>query len=281
MRTVNMNEISRVVKGLCMEAAWKLPDDVLASLKSAIQREESPLAKEILKQIIDNDNLAAEEKVPMCMDTGVSIVFVDLGQEVMLKGEDTLQEAIDRGVREGFEEGYLRSSVVSDPIRRINPGDNTPAVVHLRLVTGDKIKLKFMAKGGGAEHMSRMSMLSPTTTIEELEEYVVETVKIAGPNACPPVIVGVGLGGTYETVGLLAKRSLLRPLGSIHNDSFYADLERRWLEKINHIGIGPQGLGGRTTALAVHIMTARCDMSNLPVGVNFQCHAARQKFAII
>lgn len=281
MRTIKMSEISNTVKYLCMEAAWKLPADVMASLKTAMEKEESPLGKEVLRQIIENDNLAEKEQVPMCMDTGVSIIFVDLGQKVILEGEDTLEEAINNGVREGFKEGYLRSSVVNDPFRRINPGDNTPAVLHLRLVPGDQIKLSFMAKGGGAEHMSRMCILSPTATVIEIQEYVIETVRLAGPNTCPPVIVGVGLGGTYETVGLLAKRALLRPIGSHHRDPFYNDLERDLLERINRLGIGPQGVGGRITALAVHIEVALCDMSNLPIGVNFQCHSARQKVAII
>ncbi|MBU2567251.1 MAG: fumarate hydratase [Elusimicrobia bacterium] len=280
MRDINISEITGVVKKLCLDTNFVLPEDVWKKLREAQATEESPAGKDVLKQIIENDTIAEKEKIPMCQDTGLAVVFVEVGQEVHITGGD-LTDAINQGVREGYTEGYLRKSVVADPLRRKNTGDNTPAVIHTEIVSGDKLKISVIPKGGGSENMGSLAMLPPSAGVEGVKKFVVDAVKKAGSNPCPPIVVGVGIGGTFDGVALLAKRSLLRPLDSVHPDSYYAGLEKELLKEINNIGIGPQGLGGRVTALAVLIETYPCHITAIPVAVNIQCHACRRKTFII
>ncbi|MFH2070162.1 MAG: fumarate hydratase [Elusimicrobiota bacterium] len=280
MRDINISEITGVVKKLCLDTNFVLPEDVWKKLREAQATEESPTGKDVLKQIIENDTIAEKEKIPMCQDTGLAVVFVEVGQEVHITGGD-LTDAINQGVREGYTEGYLRKSVVADPLRRKNTGDNTPAVIHTEIVSGDKLKISVIPKGGGSENMGSLAMLPPSAGVEGVKKFVVDAVKKAGSNPCPPIVVGVGIGGTFDGVALLAKRSLLRPLDSVHPDSYYAGLEKELLKEINNIGIGPQGLGGRVTALAVLIETYPCHITAIPVAVNIQCHACRRKTFII
>lgn len=278
MREVAYADVVETVSRLAIEANTFLGEDVLRALEAAAAREESPLGRQVLAEILENDRLAASERLPICQDTGAAVVFVEMGEEVSIKG-GSLFDAIHAGVRKGYVEGYLRKSMVVDPLRRQNTKDNTPAIIHLELVPGDRLKITLLPKGGGAENMSRMTMLTPAHGAEGVKQFVLETVEKAGPNACPPVVVGVGIGGTFDTVGMLAKKALLRPVGSIHPDPFYAEMEKELLERINNLGIGPMGYGGRVTALAVHIEAAPCHIVSLPVAVNLQCHAARVKWA--
>jgi len=278
MREVAYADVVETVSRLAIEANTFLGEDVLRALEVAAAREESPLGRQVLAEILENDRLAASERLPICQDTGAAVVFVEMGEEVSIKG-GSLFDAIHAGVRKGYVEGYLRKSMVADPLRRQNTKDNTPAIIHLELVPGDRLKITLLPKGGGAENMSRMAMLTPAHGAEGVKQFVLETVEKAGPNACPPVVVGVGIGGTFDTVGMLAKKALLRPVGSIHPDPFYAEMEKELLERINNLGIGPMGYGGRVTALAVHIEAAPCHIVSLPVAVNLQCHAARVKWA--
>jgi fumarate hydratase subunit alpha len=241
--------------------------------------EESPAGLEVFRQLRENAIIAREEKLGICQDTGLAVFLVEIGEEVQLKKDDgltSLKEAINEGTRRGYAEGYLRKSVVEDPIRRKNTGDNTPAFIHWELVPGEKFKVTFIAKGGGAENMSAIRMFAPAAGLEGIEDFVVETVDKAGSNPCPPIIVGVGIGGNFEYVAWLAKKALLRrPLGSHNPDPFYADLEKRLLERINKLGIGPQGMGGRVTALAVHVEVFPCHIASMPAAVNIECHAHR------
>lgn len=280
MREIDVKEITNKVAQLCIEANCLLGEDVKAAVKKAIEKEESPLGKEVLKQILENAEIAAQEMVPICQDTGLAVVFLEIGNEVRFVGGD-LNEAINEGVRKGYIEGYLRKSVVKDPFRRENTKDNTPAIIHLSCVKGDKVKITVMPKGGGSENMSEVKMLTPAAGIEGVKEYVVQKVKESGANPCPPIVVGVGIGGTLEYAAFLAKKALLREIGSTHPDPFYAEMERDLLERINKLGIGPQGFGGRITALAVFIETFPCHIASLPVAVNINCHAVRHKTAVI
>jgi len=241
-----------------------------------LKKEESPLGKDILQQIVENAEIAAKEEVPICQDTGFAVIFVELGQEVRVVDGD-FNEAINEGVRQGYTDGYLRKSIVEDPIRRKNTGDNTPAVIHFEIVPGDKVKIVVAPKGGGSENMSEVKMMKPADGVEGLKRFVVERVEKSGGNPCPPVVVGVGVGGTFEKCAFLAKKALLREVGSKHPDPYYAELEAELLEKINRSGVGPQGLGGRTTALAVHIEAHPCHIASYPAAVNLNCHAARHK----
>ncbi|MEW6042215.1 MAG: fumarate hydratase [Elusimicrobiota bacterium] len=275
MHEINVTEITKAVKQLCIDSNFILPEDVWKKLKEAQAAETSPAGKEVLSQIIENDRIAEKEKIPMCQDTGLTVVFVELGQDVQITGGD-LTTAINQGVREGYTEAYLRKSVVSDPLRRKNTGDNTPAIIHTEIVPGDKLKITVIPKGGGSENMSAVAMLPPSAGIEGVKKFVLETVKKAGSNPCPPVVVGVGIGGSFDGVTLLAKKSLLRQLDSHHPDEFYAKLEKELLAEINSTGIGPQGLGGKFTALAVLIETYPCHITAIPVAVNIQCHACRR-----
>jgi len=279
MKTVSMAEVRDRIKDIVQEANFNLQDDVLKVIKEMIVIEESPTGKEIFKQILENAEIAREEKLGLCQDTGLAVFFVELGEDVRLSKDDglgSLREAITEGVRIGYKEGFLRKSVVEDPIRRKNTGDNTPAFIHWDVVPGDVFKVTFIAKGGGAENMSAIRMLTPAVGLEGIEDFVVETVEKAGPNPCPPTVVGVGVGGNFEYSAFLAKKALLRrPLGSHNTDPFYADMERRLLERINRLGIGPQGLGGRCTSLAVHVESFPCHIASMPVAVNIECHSHR------
>lgn len=280
MREIEAKKLTSAVKKLCMEANYFLGEDVLNRLKEGLKKEESPLGRDILQQIIENAEIAAEEEVPICQDTGFAVLFVELGQEVKIVGGD-FNEAINEGVRQGYIDGYLRKSIVEDPIRRKNTGDNTPAVIHLEIVPGDKVKIIVAPKGGGSENMSEVRMMKPADGVEGLKRFVIEHVEKSGGNPCPPVIVGVGVGGTFEKCAYLAKKALLREIGSKNADPFYAQLEAELLEKVNKTGVGPQGLGGRVTALAVHIEAHPCHIASYPVSVNLNCHAARHKEIVI
>jgi len=280
MREIRTELVTSTIKQMAIEAACLIPDEVLAALKEAVKREESPIGKDVLAQLIKNNDLARENQMPICQDTGTAVVFVELGQEVHITGGN-LYDAINEGVRQGYTEGYLRKSIVADPLNRKNTGDNTPAAIHIELVAGDKLKLTFLPKGGGSENMGALVMLSPSAGVEGVKKFVLETVKKAGSNPCPPTVVGVGIGGNFDGVTLLAKRALLRPIGSRQPDPYYAKLEEELLGAINNTGIGPGGLGGRVTALDVHIEFGPCHITALPVAVNFNCHAARRKTVII
>ena len=279
MREIDVGVITETVKGLCMEANFDLGQDVLDAFEKAKAEEESPAGVEILGQLEENASIAAQERVAICQDTGIAVVFVEMGQDVHLVGGD-LNDAINEGVRQGYRDGYLRKSLCH-PFTRANTGDNTPAVIHVKIVPGDKVKLTVAPKGGGSENMSRVTMLTPAAGKEGIVEYVVQRVRESGSNPCPPTIIGVGIGGTFENAALLAKEALLRPLGSENPDPELASLEEEILERINKLGIGPQGLGGRTTSLAVHINMTPCHIASLPLAVNIQCHAQRHKEAVI
>lgn len=279
MREIDAKQIISAVKKLCMEANYYLVKDVLTALKKFEKEEESPLGKEILNQIIKNADIASDNQMPLCQDTGLTVVFVEVGQEVYVNGD--FNEAIQEGVRQGYTEGYLRKSIVEDPLRRKNTGDNTPAVISTKFVAGDKIKLTILPKGGGSENMSRIKMLKPADGEQGVKDFVVETIRIAGGNPCPPLIVGVGIGGSFDKAAYLAKYALLRKVGSKHPDPYYAAMEEELLKRINDTGVGPMGLGGWTTAIAVHIEAHPCHIASLPVAVNTQCHSARHKATII
>ena len=275
MRTIQLNEVTERVRKLCQQANCELGDDVIEALRRACEAEESPTGRRILDQILENARIAADRNAPLCQDTGFAVFFAELGTGVVLEGEGTLKEAINRGVALGYKEGFLRKSIVRDPLDRVNTGDNTPAVVHLAQVPGERLCLTFAPKGGGSENMSRLGMLKPADGLEGVKKFVVETVEKAGANPCPPIIVGVGIGGTFEYSAFLAKKALLRRLDSRHSDPFYAGLEEELLELVNRTGVGPQGLGGTTTALGVLVEAHPCHIASLPVAVNMQCHSAR------
>ncbi|RJX23374.1 MAG: fumarate hydratase [Dethiobacter sp.] len=280
MRTVNVKLIVDAVAEMCKEANYFLGDDVIRAFEKGLAEEVSPVGKEVFKQLLENARIARDEKVPMCQDTGFAVLFVELGQDVHLTGGD-FNEALNEGVRRGYTDGYLRKSIVKDPLERVNTKDNTPAVIHVEIVPGDKIKLTLAPKGGGSENMSAIRMLTPSQGTPGLVDFVVETVSQAGANPCPPVIVGVGFGGTFEKVAYLAKKALLRPLNQPNQDPFYAELEKEMLEKINKTGIGPQGYGGRFTALAVHVEVFPCHIASMPAAVNINCHASRHAERVI
>lgn len=278
MREIDDAAIRETVERLCQEANYYLPDDVVAALKNARQREEAPRAQQVLDTILRNAEIAGRDKVALCQDTGTTVVFLDIGQDVHVRGD--LNQAIHDGVSRGYKSGFLRSSMVTQPFsRRLNTGDNTPPVVHTEIVPGDRLKITLMPKGGGCENMSRMVILRPGEGRKGVSDFVLRTVEESGGNPCPPVIVGVGVGGTAEYVMFLAKRSLLRKVGQHNSDPEVAELEDELLERINATGIGPQAWGGRTTALAVNVETYPSHITALPVGVNIQCHSARFKTA--
>jgi len=281
MRDIKVKEIISTVARLFKEANFFLGDDVLASLKSARDSEESPVGREVLNRILENTAVAAKERLPLCQDCGTALVFLQIGQDVHIIGGD-LNEAVNEGVRQAYNEGFLRKSIVSKPFSaRINTRDNTPAIIYTDIVPGEKLKIIIMPKGGGAENMTRLGMLTPAKGREGIIDFVVRAVDEAGSNPCPPVIVGVGIGGTAEKAMLLAKKALLRQVGEPSPDNETAELEREILERVNRLGIGPQGFGGRTTALAVHAEVFPAHIASLPVAVNLQCHSARHKEAII
>ncbi len=275
MREIHTRQITEAVRDLCLEANTHLGEDVLQAFTKAIDQEVSPTGKDILEKLVENSRIAREEGIPICQDTGFAVVFVELGQDVRLIGGD-LKEAINEGVRQGYQEGYLRKSTCH-PFTRKNTGDNTPAIIHVDILPGEGLRLIVAPKGGGSENMSRVTMLTPALGIQGVKDFVVRRVKESGANPCPPTIVGVGIGGTFETAALLAKKALLRPIGSQHPDPELATLEQELYEEINALGIGPQGLGGRITSLAVHVNMMACHIASLPVAVNIQCHAARHK----
>jgi len=277
MREIQALSITDAVKLMCITANRVLPDDVRGRFVSCYESEDWLPAKETLKKLIENYEIADKDDVPICQDTGVACVFVEIGQDVHIIGD--LGDAINEGVRLGYDEGYLRKSVVAHPLRRVNTGDNTPAMIYYDIVAGDKLKITVAPKGFGSENMSRAVMLRPSDGVEGIKKFVLETVELAGANPCPPIVVGVGIGGTFDKVTLLAKRALLLPVDEKNADPFYAALEVELLESINALGIGPQGFGGRTTALAVRILTMPTHIAGLPVAVNINCHVARHMCA--
>jgi len=279
MREIDAAEIKETVKDLFLKASFALGEDVLAAFRRAGQNEESEVGKEIISRLLENAELAQDQHLPICQDTGLATIFVELGQDTRIIG-DSLNAAIEEGVRQAYEEGYLRKSVCH-PLTRKNTGDNTPAVIHLDLVPGDRLRITALPKGGGSENMSRLFMLPPSAGWEGVKERVVQTVSEAGPNPCPPLVLGVALGGTFETAAREAKRTLLRPLDRPNPDSETADLENELLNAVNNLGIGPQGLGGRITALAVHLKILPCHIASLPLAINIQCHACRHAEAVL
>lgn len=273
MRTINAEAISEAVRDLCIKANYHLPEDVKSSINNAFKTEPFPIARDTLGIIVENYTLAENESIPICQDTGLACVFLEIGQDVHIIGN--LENAINEGVRQGYEIGLLRKSCVKDPLRRINTNDNTPAMIYYDIVPGEKLKITVAPKGFGSENMSQLKMLKPSDGIDGVIEFVISVVEEAGPNPCPPIVVGVGIGGTFDKAALLAKKALMRELDVRNEDSFYSDLEKLLLEKINALGIGPQGFGGKTTALAVNIEVMPTHIAGLPVAVNINCHATR------
>ena len=278
MREISVETIKRTVARLCVEANCHLPEDVRARLRASRAQETWPVAQSVLDQILENDRIAHSQEVPICQDTGMACVFVEVGQEVHFT-DGSLADAINEGVRWGYGEGYLRKSVVGDPLERKNTGDNTPAMIYYDMVPGDVCRITVAPKGFGSENMSQIKMLRPSDGVEGVKDFVLQVVEDAGPNPCPPIVVGVGIGGTFDKAALLAKQALLRPLDQPNDQPFYAALEEELLEKINQKGIGPQGFGGRTTALAVNICTMPTHIAGLPCAVNINCHVTRHKSA--
>jgi len=287
MRSINYNQVVKAVEQLCITAAHELPDDVLDALEQAAQRESNPKAKRVIETLIENAKIAKSENIPLCQDTGLAVVFVEQGSDVTMKPptdnpEANLFGAINDGVKAGYEKGYLRKSVVTEPLnKRTNTGSNTPAIIHYEQVPGDKLKLTVMTKGGGCENKSQFKMFKPTADLNEVVDWIADVVKSAGADACPPLIVGVGIGGNFESSCILSKKALLRRLGTRNSDSFYAQLERDLLAKINRLGLGPAGLGGDTTTLDCMIEFAPCHIASLPVAVNIECHSHRHKTAVL
>jgi fumarate hydratase subunit alpha len=279
MREVAFQDILEKVKDACMAANFELGEDVIAAFKKAKEKEESPVGREILEQLLENAKIAQKDKIALCQDTGFAVCFVDLGDEVRVKGGNLL-DAINEGVKQGYQDGYLRKSICH-PFTRKNTDTNTPAIIHINLVPGDGLKIVVAPKGGGSENMSRVTMLKPSDGIEGIKQFVIQRVKESGANPCPPLVIGVGIGGTFEKAALIAKKSLLRPVGSKNPDPALATLEDELLEKINELGIGPQGLGGSTTALAVHVEMHPCHIASLPLAVNINCHASRHKEIVL
>lgn len=274
MKEINVSEIAKSVKESCINANYYLGEDVKNALIQSRDNEDWDIAKGILDKIITNVDIAKNEKMPMCQDTGMACVFVELGQEVHIVG-GSLEDAINEGVRQGYTEGYLRKSVVKDPLDRVNTKDNTPAVIYYNIVPGDKLKITVAPKGFGSENMSQIKMLKPSDGLQGVKDFIIKVVKEAGPNPCPPIVVGVGIGGTFDRSANLAKKALIRPFDERNSNPFYAELENELLETINSLGIGPQGFGGKTTALAVNIETYATHIAGLPVAVNINCHATR------
>ena len=274
MRSVDVSIVTRNIKEMCIQANHFLSEDMDIAMKNAVETEEAPLGKQILTQLQENLKIAGEDMIPICQDTGMAVVFIEVGQEVHFEG-GSLTDAINEGVRQGYVEGYLRKSVVGDPIIRENTKDNTPAVIHYNIVPGDKVKIKVAPKGFGSENMSRVFMLKPADGIEGVKNAILTAVQDAGPNACPPMVVGVGIGGTFEKCALMAKKALTREVGTHSDIQWVKDLEEEMLETINKLGIGPGGLGGTTTALAVNVNTYPTHIAGLPVGINICCHVNR------
>lgn len=279
MRIIRSEAITETVARLCVEANRNLPADVRACIGRGLEEEPSPVAREILERIRENYLLAEERSMPICQDTGMACVFLELGQDVHIDGD--ANEAVHEGVRRGYTEGYLRKSVVRDPLDRVNTGDNTPAMIYWDIVPGDKLTVTVAPKGFGSENMSRIKMLKPSDGVEGVKAFIIDTVSEAGPNPCPPVVIGVGIGGTFDKAALLAKKALLRPCGSHNPDPFYAALEEELLARINALGIGPQGFGGKTTALSLQIEKTATHIAGLPVAVNVNCHVTRHRTEVL
>lgn len=280
MKEISYEKIVEEVKTMCMESNYNLGEDVYSAFKQALQTERSETGKEVLTQLIDNADIAKAERVPMCQDTGTAVFMVEVGQDCHITG-GRLIDAINEGVEKGYNDGYLRNSMVYNPMNRKNTGNNTPAIVHIDLVGGEELTLHMTAKGGGAENMSALKMLKPSDGMEGVKEYILSIVKEAGPNACPPLVVGIGIGGNFERCAFLAKKSLFRPLGVRHEDPAVAELELELMEQINRLGIGPQGMGGSTTALDVKVELESCHIAALPVAVNLNCHASRHQTIVM
>ena len=280
MREINVKEIEEAIKKLCIEANYYVGNDIKEALCKCKEEEPYKIAEDVLDKIILNDEIAAKEQMPMCQDTGMACVFLEIGQDVHITG-GLLEDAVNEGVRRGYEEGYLRKSVVKDPIDRVNTKDNTPAIIYYDIVEGDKVKITVAPKGFGSENMSRIGMLKPADGLEGVKKFIIETVRLAGPNPCPPMVVGVGIGGTFDKAAYLAKKALLRPINIRNSQEFYKNLEEELLEKINELGIGPQGFGGKTTALGLNIETYPTHFAGLPVAVNINCHATRHKVIVL
>lgn len=279
MREIQASAITAVVKRLCIEANCHLPQDMQECITRAHAEEDWPIASEILERIMENYSIADARNVPICQDTGVACVFLEIGQDVHILG--SIKDAVDEGVRQGYAEGYLRKSVVGDPLRRVNTGDNTPAMLYYNLVPGDAVRVTVAPKGFGSENMSQLKMLKPSDGVEGAKDFIVRVVEEAGPNPCPPIVVGVGIGGTFDKCALLAKKALLRSVDTRNPDPYYAALEAELLARINSLGIGPQGFGGKTTALAVNIEVAPTHIAGLPVAVNINCHVTRHKSEVL
>jgi len=279
VRTISAAAVAGTVARLCIRANTRLPADVAAALDRARKDEPWPLARETLDRLWENKELAEGDAMPICQDTGMACVFAEVGQEVRIEGN--FEEAVHEGVRRGYGEGFLRKSIVGDPLRRVNTGDNTPAAITVRIVPGDRLKLTVAPKGFGSENMSRLQMLKPADGVEGVKAFVLETVNLAGPNPCPPMVLGIGIGGSFDKAAALAKHALLRPLDEPNPDPYYAALERELLEEINALGIGPQGFGGRTTCLGLSIETAPTHVAGLPVAVNVSCHVTRRASEVL
>lgn len=280
MREINVSEVTQAVRDLSIKANYFIGDDIKEALIDFKNNETFKIAQEVLDKIIINDDIACKEEMPMCQDTGMACVFLEVGQDVHFVGGN-LEDAINEGVRKGYEEGYLRKSVVKDPIDRVNTKDNTPAIIYYDIVPGDKVKITLAPKGFGSENMSKIGMLKPADGLEGVKKFIIDTVSQAGPNPCPPMVIGVGIGGTFDKAAYLAKKALLRPINVRNENKFYKNLEEELLEKINELGIGPQGFGGRTTALGLNIETYPTHIAGLPVAVNINCHATRHKDIIL
>ena len=280
MREINVSQITDAVERLCIEANTHLPGDVKCAIEACRAREDGEIARGVLDNIMENYQIADAENVPICQDTGMACVFLEIGQDVHLVGGD-LRTAVDEGVRRGYDKGYLRKSVVRDPIRRGNTGDNTPAMLYTEIVPGEQVKITVGPKGFGSENMSAIRMFKPSTGLQGIKDFILETVETAGPNPCPPMVVGVGIGGTFDKAALLAKKAIMRPLGTHHPDPFYAALEDEMLEKINTLGIGPQGFGGRTTAIGLNIETLPTHIAGMPCAINISCHVTRHKTEVL
>ncbi len=280
MREIDVKIITETVAKLCINANRHLPQDVRCAIKNCRECEDGEIAKKVLDNIIENFEIADSENVPICQDTGMACVFLEIGQDVHFTGGN-LNDAVNEGVRKGYTEGYLRKSVVKDPVRRGNTGDNTPAMIYTEITDGDSVKITVAPKGFGSENMSAIRMFKPSAGLQGIKDFIIETVENAGPNPCPPMVVGVGIGGTFDKAALLAKKALLRPLGSHNEDEFYASLETEMLTKINELGIGPQGFGGRTTAIGLNIETLPTHIAGMPCAININCHVTRHETEVI
>ena len=280
MREIQVSQITDTIQRLCIEANTVLPEDMKQAISACRACEDGEIARGVLDNIIENYQIAEKEQVPICQDTGMACVFLEIGQDVHIAGGD-LTEAVNEGVRRGYEKGYLRKSVVKDPVRRGNTGDNTPAMIYTEIVPGENVKITVGPKGFGSENMSAIRMFKPSAGLQGIKDFILETVEAAGPNPCPPMVVGVGIGGTFDKAAFLAKKALMRPVDSENPDPYYADLEKEMLEKINELGIGPQGFGGKTTAVGLNIETMPTHIAGMPCAINISCHVTRHKTEVL